>query len=332
MRNKVRESMKVMLSIILLFSFSCIVYGQTQSLSSEEPKKYSPSAEIRANLVRVGVVSASFQPRVSWVKPITKGTAALSGAEEGFFGTLGAGGAAGPYGAAAATIVAPFATIIKAGGGVVSGASAGKLKEAEDTLNGYLASLDFQGTLRDSLMSAAREQTQYSFVSLDLQGLSTPGEDATYDVSSYHDIDIVLEIGIDSCRLSTRHPEDINPDLYLHVDGRIRFLSAKDGKVLRSTYISYPSYTHHKLQDWGADNARLFKKEMDRAFQSLADQIVGFLPEGTPPLSMGHSISHGIVSNVPDSCRSFTNLPQSLVLANTVYTTEFIYMGQGEKI
>jgi hypothetical protein len=272
MRRKIKETMKVMLSIIILFPFSCVAYGQMQPLLGEEGTNLIPSGEPRSYLGKVGVVFASFKPQVSMNKPITKGSAALHGAADGFFSTL-AMGAAGPYAAGPAAIAAPFFAIAKAIDGAKKGVSAGKIKEAENALDSYLASFDFQEALRDSLISAAKEQIQYTFVPLDLKGPSAPDEEVNYDVWSYQDIDTVLEVGINSLSL-VRNREDINPDLTLRIDGYVRFLSAKEGGEPRNEYVTYRADTTAYFLNWGVDNARLFKREIEHAFQSLVEQIL----------------------------------------------------------
>jgi hypothetical protein len=292
------ESKKIMLLVTILF-FSCVAYGQTEPVTAvqitEPPQaeeiKHPPSLEPqRVDSGRIGVVVAGFRPEANFEKPMTKGDGASHGAKTFAGHTVGAlVWSLGRSSAALATALAlaPVAAGVGAVIGGIEGASADKIKETEDTLNGYLASLDFQGALRDRLLTAANEQSHSSFVTLNLKGPGTQGEEVAYDMSSYPDIDIILEIGIKSCHLSAGFRKDdnkdINPDLNLIVDGHIRFLTAKDGKVLRSAYISYPSHTHHKLVDWGANNVRSLKEEMDRAFQSLAEQIIGFLPEETSP-------------------------------------------------
>jgi hypothetical protein len=181
-------------------------------------------------------------------------------------------------------MLAPVAALTGAIFGAIRGESEGTIKETEDILNGYLASLDLQGTLRDHLLVVSAEQTRHSLVFLDLRGPSDRGEEVTYDVSSYPDIDTVLEIGVESCGL-TGGSKDVNPDFSLSIGGQIRFVSAKDGKVISTRQIGCSGNTTHKFTEWAKNNARSFKDEIDRIFPCLAQRIIeeaSYLEENPP--------------------------------------------------
>jgi hypothetical protein len=161
--------------------------------------------------------------------------------------------------------------------------SEGTIKETEDTLNGRLASLDLQGAFRDRLVVVSAEQTRHSLVFLDLRGPSAQGEGVTYDVSSYPDIDTVLEIAVETCGL-TGGP-GVNPDFSLSIGGQIRFVSAKDGKVLSTRQIGCSGNTTYKFAEWAKNNAQPFKDEIDRVFPCLANRVIeeaSYLEENPP--------------------------------------------------
>jgi hypothetical protein len=102
-------------------------------------------------------------------------------------------------------------------------------------------------------------------------------------VSSYPDIDTVLEIGVESCGL-TGGP-GANPDFSLSVGGQIRFVSAKNGKVLSARQIGCSGNTTYKFTEWANNNARPFKDEIDRVFPCLANRVVeeaSYLEENPP--------------------------------------------------
>ena len=282
MHIKLKESMKTVLPTIALLLLSCIASGQTQPATIEQVTEHPQAVEIqqpsqvepqRIDLGRIGVVVAGFKPAVSFDKPMNTRDAAGRGALVGAGSWIAAGSRSGGYGFIAGLALSPVAAVVGSIIGAIKGESEEKIKETEDTLIGYFGTLDPQEALRDQLLSVCREQTPYTFIPLpDLKGPSFPNEEVTYDVSSHQDIDTVLEIGVQRFRLSG-DTSNINPDLQLSVDGSIRFLSAKDGKVLHILWVSYDGDTH-KFLDWGTDNAQPFKEGIERALQSLARQII----------------------------------------------------------
>lgn len=281
MTMKFKESMKITLPAIVIF-FCCAAYGQTQSATSEqliglrqtiETELPSPVEPQKIDLGKIGVVVSGFRPEVSFDKPLTKGEAASQSAKQG--AVYGANQVPSSlfFGALSRLFLMGVGAGVGAIAGSIKGESEEKIKETENALNSYLASVDIQGTLRDRLLAVSGEQTRYSCVPIDLKGPGTQGEEVTYDVSSYQDIDTILEVGVGWCRLFGLQNKDVNPDLLLYMGGTIRFISAKDGKVLYSREIAHTGNTH-KFLDWGADNAQLFKEEMERAFPSLAGKII----------------------------------------------------------
>lgn len=291
MKKQTRGSMKIIL-LATVFLFSCVAYGQTETviveqvaelLRAEEIKQPPTSQPERIDLGRIGVVFASFKPQACFYgKPRTKGDVASDYAKQGaelMLSMAMAGGAAGLGG----LMLTPVAAITGAIFGAVRGVSEGTIKETEDTLNGRLSSLDLQVAFRDRLVVVSAEQTRHSLVFLDLRGPSAQGEGLTYDVSSYSDIDTVLEIGLESCGL-TGGP-GVNPDFSLSVGGQIRFVSAKDGKVLSTRQIGCSGNTTYKFTEWARNNAQPFKDEIDRVFPCLANRIIeeaSYLEENPP--------------------------------------------------
>lgn len=281
MTMKFKESMKITLPAIVIFFF-CAAYGQTQPTTSEqliglrqtvETELPAPVEPQKIDLGKIGVVVAGFRPEVSFDKPLTKGEAASQSAKQG--AAYGANQL--PSGLLFGALSRLFFLGVGAGVGAIAGSIKGeseeKIKETENILNGYLSSVDFQGILRDNLLAVSAQQTRYLCVPIGQKGPGTQGEEVTYDVSSHHDINTILEVGVGWCRLFRGQDKDVNPDLVLYMGGTIRFLSTKDGKVLFAREIAY-SGNAHKFMDWGADNARLLKEEMERAFPSLAGKII----------------------------------------------------------
>jgi hypothetical protein len=284
MKNKMNKSMKVILPIILILLFSC----------ATTPKKQAPppSEEFRANLGTIGVVSACFQPEVGFHKPMTKGAAATRGAGEGALFVLNAGRYCNGIGCAGVIALLPVGAVVGGIVGAVKGISSPKIKESQDGLNGYLATVNFQETMRERFLSVAREETQFPFVLLELQGPNALDEEVTYGSLSDKGIDTVLEISVRKCDLRAAKylPEGgtekrIDPDLRLLMAVGTRLIRIKDGKVLwcRIFTSEYESNLF-KFSEWGANSAQPFRDELDRGFSYLATEIVKALSIIQTPL------------------------------------------------
>jgi len=70
----------------------------------------------------------------------------------------------------------------------------------------------------------------------------------------------------------------INPSLALCVEARATVFRTRDGAELYSLPIQYRS-TARKFTQWGADDARLFRRELDRCYQQISTAIVDQLSE-----------------------------------------------------
>ena len=266
MNNKLRKSSKIVLLIISFSLFSCVVHQPTPP----------PPEQLKVDLGRIGIVSACFQPEVRFQKPPTKGDAAWQGAKEWVAGSIAGGfGTLNPLGAILGVILAPVAAGVGGIVGSVKGVTSEemeKIKEQEGVLNGYVATLNFQQIMRDCFLSVAREQTQYPFVPLEVQGPGVLLELLTYDSLSSEDIDTVLEIGVRYCELSGE--EGAHPPLHLVMSVGTRYIRLKDGQVLYSPNPKYRGVDFRQFSDWAANSAQLFKEEVDRGFQFLAEEIV----------------------------------------------------------
>lgn len=275
---------KVILPCIVLFSFSCVAYGQVETPTSKETI---------VNLGKIGVVFADFQPESVFQKPMTRGKAAARGAGFGAIAPIAVGfECGGPAGAIYGIFLTPVGALIGGIVGVATGESPEKLTNIENDLNSYLSTRNLQEEMRASLLSLAREQTKNIFVALEVPGPGTPYEEVAYGTLSGSDADTVLEVSVLRCDLDGVK-DAMNPDLNLTVDTHTRFISVKDGKVLGSLPFTYESGTH-KFSDWGADNARLFKEGLDSALQFLIGRIMEAVSTMQKPLESQPAEEMGI--------------------------------------
>ena len=279
MRTKINNSIWVILPSILLFLISCATPLKQLPYTPEEVR-------VRANLGTIGIVSACFQPEVRFQKPMTKGAAALHVAGEAALGTLYAGSSSGQGGIVLIALT-PVAAAVGSIVGAVKGISTEKIKETEDALNGYLATLNFQETMRERFLSVAREQTQFPLVLIEEQGPKALDEEVIYSSLSDKDIDTILEISVRKCDLYGKKGE-IDPHLRLLMAVGTRLIQLKDGKVLYNHNFIY-GYEYesgfHKFSEWGVNNAQPFREELDRAFQYLAMEVMRALSNIQTPLN-----------------------------------------------
>ncbi len=271
MKNKMNRSIRVVLPVVMLFLLSCATTPKMQA---------PPSEELRTNLGRIGVVFGSFRPEVRFRTPTTKGATAWKGAGKGAaFVAKGMGSCSGGGWAAigcglAVLVGIPVGAIIGSIVGSAEGVSPEKWKETEDALKSYLATVNFQETMRERFLLVAREQTEYPFVLLEVQGPKALDEETTYGSLPRKDVDTILEISVRKCEL--RGLEDsIDPYLGLLMTVDIRLISIPDGHVIYTcNFVNDNWFTALKFSEWGINNAQPFREELDRAFPYIATEIV----------------------------------------------------------
>ncbi len=284
MKNKMKTSVWVMLAIVLSLLLSCATIPRPQP---------PPTEELRADLGRIGIVSASFQPEVRFQKPMSKGKAAAAGAARGAGTVLIAGQSCYGTGCVAVLVLVPVGAAVGSIVGAVKGVPSTKVKETEDILNGYLATVNFQETMRGRLlMTVAKEQTQSPLLLPELQGPNALDEEVTYGPLSDKGIDTILEIGLRKCQL-WGEKGSINPPLHFLMAVGIRLIRTTDGSVLLSRNFVY-DYQNIPLKfcEWGVNNAEPFREELDRAFGYLAMEIVKVL--SNIQTSLNPSSSHAM--------------------------------------
>ncbi len=195
------------------------------------------------------------------------------------------GGSCYDAGCLAVLAVLPVAAAIGGIVGMAQGVSPEKWKESEDALKSYLATMNFQETMRERFLLVAREQTKYPFVLLGVQGPKALDEETTYGSLPEKDIDTILEMSVRKCELCGLEGR-IDPPLRLLMAVDIRLIRISDGQVIYDCYFVYDyGATSLKFSDWGMNNAQPFREELDGAFKYLATEIVKTLSRIQPPLN-----------------------------------------------
>jgi hypothetical protein len=214
------------------------------------------SEEVRAEIGTLGVATSSIIPTSDLKSPTSgRGSGAAKGAG------LAAGAMASekpPFG----LVLAPVAALGGAIYGAIVAPSAQKVKEAETALASAFANLKVQEAIHDHVLQAARGRVGHPVVSL--------GETL--------DVDAILEIGVVSVKLAGAAALDIDPPLQLVILACPRLVRRADGRELYPAEPTTPAVVHmsapRKFIEWGGQDARLFREEMERAYQNLAERAV----------------------------------------------------------
>ncbi len=269
-----------------------LVQAGCATVSRPAPPPLPP--ELRAQLGRVGVVSARFvpatvveRPEAGKVRGAAKGAAvgalaSVAGAAAMFSHSRCSGDACGFLAVVMLGVLIGAATV-----GVVTGAvvgavateSAQRAREAEAALQYAFAELKIQQTLRDRLVTIARDEAQLDLVPVADLSPSDPDVDVDYRPLVAQGLDTVLEVGV--TRLGLIGGGRVNPPLALSMTTRLRVIRSGDGAEL------YRQELHHrrgsrKFVEWAAQDARAFRGALDTAYTDLSREIVRLVEPSIP--------------------------------------------------
>ncbi len=261
--------------VSLLISF---LVGQS-GCATFKPKPYAlpppPSEAVREKLGTVGITSARFLPKAEMLKPKGKAAGAAAGAGTGAVGMLGGGAQmatmGNPVGLLLGIALAPVGAVVGGVVGTVEGVSSKRRNEAEDGINKAISEPGMQETMKDYVLRVAKQQTGYHFVDLDGQGPETPEGKADYSSLANGGIDTVLEITVPAFGLVG--PKGINPPLAFFMTLQTRLVRTRDGSVLYEQKLEYRN-ARRTFTAWASNNAKPFRDELDRCYQSLAEKVV----------------------------------------------------------
>jgi hypothetical protein len=282
----VRHPALTSLSVGLFFLSAAI--GQSAAPQAEER---------RAQLARIGVVSAHLTPEVAYRTPAKGGVeGAVSGAGKGLaLGTIGAAGCFLSLGYAASNCAVGlgtpalilFGAIAQAGNGV----PAAEVEAGEAAIQAAIAESHVEEALRDRFLTIGRARTGRSLVLIPDRWRAAPVMAGTLPPMIGRGVDTVVEVGIQNIRLELSNssavgaigalnPAESDPRLTLTVTARARVVRAVDGTELSMHTAMYRGRVR-RYTDWVANNALDVRKELDRASQSLAADIVARLFGGS---------------------------------------------------
>jgi len=87
-------------------------------------------------------------------------------------------------------------------------------------------------------------------------------------------VDTFLKLDAPQVSLTSKDPTDWNPGLRLRISIRARLVRASDGEQVRVWSWEHEGRKANFLE-WGKDDARLFRAELERAGRALATKMIG---------------------------------------------------------
>jgi len=262
--------------LIVVFLVLPLIIGLSGcTIHKPKPKPYAlpppPSEAVRGKLGIIGVASARFLPKAEMRKPMDKGAGAAQGAGTGAFATIIGGAYSGnPYGLLLGVALTPVGAVVGSVVGAVKGVSSEHVKKAEDAINKTISELKIQATMRDYVLRAAQQKTEYHFVDIEGQGPETPESKVDYNFLANRGINTVLEITVPGFGLIG---EGINPPLAFFMLLQTRLVRTTDGSVLYEQKLEYIR-GHRTFTNWAANNAKPFIDELQCCYQSLSEKVV----------------------------------------------------------
>ena len=244
------------------------IYSPVNSMSA------LPSEETRTQLGTIGVVSARFTPEHEFHTAL-RGRVA-SGAKGAGAGALyGLGEALSqrdPLSAAVALVVlVPLGVILGGTAGAVAAVPEATAQEIEAYIVNALLVPNMQEVVRDHAVETVRNETGRPVVALADQGPAATDEEASYGHLSDQGINTVLEVSVRVVGLVGGHGSDPLLALVLNVRGRL--VRTSDDAELYLHTVSYLS-APRKFTEWGEDEGRPVREELDRAYRYIAATIV----------------------------------------------------------
>ena len=236
-----------------------------------------PHQNLKVKLGQIGVACSYYRPGIIFQTPLSKGEAALRGASSGFMYFFPEGKCPyffmGGWECVGAILLSPVGAIV---GGFSEGAKGEKLEnnqELEEMLKSYLASINLQYTLWERVLAINNEKYRYPIVLLDKLGPHSMDEKINYDFNLLPEIDTILEIGITRVDLGGDINE-VNPEICLYMKAKAKLIRRSTGEVTYKFTVYYDKGNKYKFKAWSDENGRLYKEEVDRALNFLAQKIV----------------------------------------------------------
>jgi Protein of unknown function (DUF2846) len=243
--------------------------------------------EERGRFKNIAIVPARFLPRIDDIRPYYFPGGRMAGAREG----AGKGAAAGAYvgltgfagGSLFGLLLLPITTTVGTIAGAVSGAVSTDPKKSESekksipkidkVINQRLRELKIQETMAVRVQEVGKEKTKKELIILQDIGPTSPTDRPDYAALFTQGVDAVLELSVRN--IGSEHSSKKGEHLlnfYMNVQARLVFGTESHTREFR--YTIEPPRTYDKWVEVGAE---AFQKEVDNAYQSLAEKIAEWL-------------------------------------------------------
>lgn len=215
-----------------------------------------PSEDQRAGFGAVGLSSARFTPKISFLLP-AKGS--LEGANRG----AAAGRGGGPLGA--------FVGVIGAMIGASEALPAEEVEKAEAVLKDALSPQHIQTAMADAMRDFMRREANIPVVVVKGREGLADNDVSAFSAGTDRRVDTVLELKVSMLGLTG--PWTINPPLNFTLRIATRLVRVADGTELHTQKLTYigPAKV---FTAWAANNAEAFRKALDPAVRALAEKAV----------------------------------------------------------
>jgi ankyrin repeat protein len=238
------------------------------------------SPEERTRTMKIAILPVRFLPETDAIN-FTKMSKVASSA---LMGTA-AGAGAGVYvtaGTPAAIFLAPIGAgvglIVGTVSGVVSGDSKEealekkKMLEMENETKKVLLELKIQETMARYVQSAGKRETGHAFIVDKDAGPSSPGDKPDYTALVKQGIDTVLEIAVK--KIGSAKIGGMGSDVYyFYMIVQAKLVHGTESSTQEFKYIIGPP---RHYSEWVKAGADALQKEIDRAYEALAGEIVEF--------------------------------------------------------
>jgi len=247
---------------------------------AKPPTTYTmPPAEVesfRASIQKVAVVRGRYETFRHLDLP-AKGTLAAAG--RGFVAGVTVTIAAGvvspvPGGTIIGVVLSPFGGIVGSFHGMFNAVPSAKVDAAEVAINkaaDRLKDMKLGDDFLEDLLRLGRERTQVEFEYFDTLGPTSSDERPRYSSESVNGADVVLEIR--PMRAGLWGVWSVNPPSTPFVEGGIRLIRVRDGKVLINDVIKCTG-EERSYDEWAANDGELFADEIIRCIPRLAEKMV----------------------------------------------------------
>jgi len=168
--------------------------------------------------------------------------------------------------------------------GAVLAEPAARVEEAEASLEGAVVPMELRERLRHAVVQTLGQRTPVSLDSRPQPDPPTGGGPRRLWSRSERPMDATLTLRVRYVGLVGR---GVNPRLTLLMTVGATLLRPGDGTVLYAHTFEYRSQEERVFTAWGANRAQVFREEMARASETLAQQIVTHLVGPGPSSATG---------------------------------------------